>query len=155
MSEIARILAVDAVRARLPAGSKKMLFQHLATLAAGSLGTDQGEILASLNKREKSGVTAYGGGTAIPHGRLAGLLEVHAFFARLAEPIDYEAVDGVPVDLVLMLLSPTDAGVAHLKALAAASRLLRDQETANKLRGARSRDALFALLANDEARDVA
>ena len=155
MSELARILPVNAVRARLPAGSKKMLFQHLATLAAGSLGVDQSEILASLNKREKSGVTAYGGGTAIPHGRLAGLSEVHAFFARLAEPVDYEAVDGVPVDLVLMLLSPPDAGVAHLKALAAASRLLRDQATVNKLRGARSRDALFALLANDEARDVA
>lgn len=155
MTGIATILDLEAVRARLPATSKKMLFQQLAGMAATSVSGDPAAILECLTVRERNGVTAYGAGTAIPHCRHAGLARVRGFFARLAEPIDYGAVDGVPVDLVFLLLSPRDAGPDHLKALAAVSRLLRDAEVAAKLRGARSSDALFALLAGVEARDAA
>ncbi len=155
MGGIDQILDLDAVKPRLPAGSKKMLFQQLASLAAASVGGEPAALLDCLNAREKVGVTAYGGGTAIPHCRSEGLARVRGFFVRLAEPVEYGAVDGEPVDLVFMLLSPTDAGVAHLKALAAVSRLLRGTGMARKLRGARSSDALYALLAGDEARDAA
>lgn len=155
MSDIAQLLEPGAVRARMPAGSKKMLFHHLASLAAGLVGGDVAQILSCLSAREKSGTTGYGAGIAIPHCRHASLPQVRGFFVRLAEPVDYGAVDGAPVDLVFMLLSPTTTGPEHLKALAAVSRLLRDGETQSKLRGARSADALYALLTGDEARDAA
>ena len=77
------------------------------------------------------------------------------YFARLSAPIDYDAVDGLPVDLVFLLLSPPDAGVDHLKALASVSRTFRDRQILAKLRGARSKDALFALLVGEEKRDAA
>lgn len=155
MTGLADILDLDSVRVGLPATSKKMLFQQLASFAATSVDGNAAGILACLSAREKSGSTGYGGGVAIPHCRHASLGRVRGFFVRLAEPVDYAAVDGVPVDLVMMLLSPGDAGVAHLKALAAVSRLLRDEEVQRKLRGARSADAIFALLTGDEARDAA
>jgi PTS system nitrogen regulatory IIA component len=87
---------------------------------------------------------------AIPHGKIEGLGRVFGFFARLTQPIDFNSVDSDPVDLVFLLLSPPDAGADHLKALAAVSRALRNKQTVAKLRGARSRDALFALLAGAE-----
>ena len=84
-------------------------------------------ILASLNAREKLGSTGFGGGAAIPHGKLEGLDRVVGHFARLSTPIDFGAVDGMPVDLVFLLLSPPDAGAEHLKALASVSRAFRDR----------------------------
>lgn len=154
MGGIADIIDLASVRVRVPATSKKMLFQKLAGMAARSVGGDAGGIMTCLNAREKSGGTGYGAGIAIPHCRHAGLERVRGFFVRLAEPVDYGAVDGAPVDLVFMLLSPDDAGVSHLKALAAVSRLLRDAEVVGKLRGARSGDAIFALLTGDEMHDA-
>lgn len=153
--DIAALLDPGAVRARLPAGSKKMLFAGLAGIAAGLVGGDAGAILDCLNAREKQGVTGYGGGIAIPHCRHAGLDRVRGAFVRIAEPVDYGSVDGVRVDLVFLLLSPTTTGPDHLKALAAVSRRLRHPGTASKLRGARSSDALYALLTGSEARDAA
>ncbi|HZF42664.1 MAG TPA: PTS sugar transporter subunit IIA [Sphingomonadaceae bacterium] len=155
MSGLVDILDLDSVRVGVPATSKKMLFQQLAGLAAASVGGDAAAILNCLNKREKNGSTGYGAGVAIPHCRHPDLERVRGFFVRTAEPIDYAAVDEVPVDLVFMLLSPDDAGVAHLKALAAVSRMLRDEGMAGMLRGARTSDAVFALLTGDEARDAA
>ena len=155
MTGIADILDLQSVRVRVSATSKKMLFQHLASLVAASIGGDAAAILHCLNAREKEGNTGYGGGVAIPHCRHAGLARVRGFFVRLAEPLDYGSVDGAPVDLVFLLLSPTDAGAAHLKALARVSRTLRDHRFLAKLRGAGSRDALYALFTMDEARDAA
>lgn len=152
---IAALLTPDAVRARLPAGSKKMLFAGLAGLAAGLVGGNAAEILECLHAREKQGVTGFGAGVAIPHCRHSGLDRVRGAFVRLAEPVDYGAVDGIAVDLVFLLLSPTPTGPDHLKALAAVSRLLRDPDMAGKLRGARSSDALYALLTGNDARDAA
>ena len=155
MTGIADILDLRSVRVRVSAASKKALFQHLANMVAASLDAEASAVLACLHAREKLGGTGYGRGVAIPHCRHAGLERVRGFFVRLADPVDYGAVDGAPVDLVFLLLSPNDAGVTHLKALAAVSRLLRDPDMAGKLRGARSGDAIFALLTGDEARDAA
>lgn len=155
MGGIADILELDSVRIRVAGASKKLVFGQLAAMAAASVGGPAAPILACLNAREKLGNTGYGLGTAIPHCRHASLSRVKGVFVRLAGPVDYGAVDGVPVDLVFMLLSPPDAGVAHLKALAAVSRLLRDADIVRKLRGARSGDAIFALLTDGEARDAA
>jgi nitrogen PTS system EIIA component len=144
------ILAVERIDASLCAANKKALFQQLGLAAGRALQIPARTIAASLAAREKIGSTGFGGGVAIPHGKLEGLERVVGFFARLTAPIDFQSVDGLPVDLVFLLLSPPDAGVDHLKALAATSRALRDQNLVAKLRGARSRDAIYALLCGIE-----
>ena len=155
MSDLSDIVTIEAVEAGFPAANKKALFQHLAAAAARLTGVASKAILAALNAREKIGSTGFGGGSAIPHGKVEGLSRVFGYFVRLPAPIDFQAVDGMPVDLVFLLLSPPDAGVDHLKALASVSRTFRDRQTLAKLRGARSKDALFALLAGEETRDAA
>ena len=155
MNDISGILTLKAVDADLTAANKKALFQQLAIAAGRLTGMPAKKIASSLNAREKIGSTGFGGGTAIPHGKVEGLPHVFGYFARLAGPIDFHAVDGMPVDLVFLLLSPPDAGAEHLKALASVSRTFRDRQTLAKLRGARSKDALFALLAGEETRDAA
>ncbi|HWT11753.1 MAG TPA: PTS sugar transporter subunit IIA [Allosphingosinicella sp.] len=155
MSDLAEILTIEAVDAALAVANKKALFQQLATASARLTGLPAKQAAAALNAREKIGSTGFGGGAAIPHGRIEGLPNVFGYFARLTTPIDFQAVDGLPVDLVFLLLSPPDAGAEHLKALASVSRRFRDRQTLAKLRGARSKDALFALLAGEETRDAA
>lgn len=155
MSDINQILSLAAVDDDLVAANKKALFQQLGTAAARLTGIPAKQIVACLNAREKIGSTGFGGGAAIPHGKLAGLPHVMGYFARLSQPVDFQAIDGMPVDLVFLLLSPPDAGADHLKALATVSRIFRDRQVVDKLRGARSRDAIFALLAGVDARDAA
>lgn len=150
MKDLSAILAVDSVDADMAVANKKALFQQLAAAAARRTGLDPKVILAALNDRERLGSTGFGAGVAIPHGKLEGLSQVFGFFVRLDAPIPFEAVDELPVDLVFLLLSPPDAGADHLKALASVSRALRDRQTVAKLRGARSKDAIFALLAGSE-----
>lgn len=136
----------EAIRHNLAASNKRGLFQQLAQVAGQRLGMEAGEIAAAVAERERLGSTGFGQGVAIPHGKLAGLSRIYCLVARLAEPIDYKAIDERPVDLVFFLLSPPDAGAEHLKALAAVSRAVRHGPTLEKLRGARSRDALAAVL---------
>jgi nitrogen PTS system EIIA component len=155
MNHLSEILAIDSVDAALTAANKKALFQQLGLAAARRTGLDSKEIVASLNDRERLGSTGYGGGVAIPHGRIGGLDKVFGYFARLTTPIDFSSVDRMPVDLVFLLLSPPDAGADHLKALASVSRALRDRQTVAKLRGARSNDAIFALLSGAETLNAA
>ena len=119
-------------RPSLPGGNKRSLLQQLANLAAQRLGVDAAAILASLTEREQLGSTGFGQGVAIPHGKIEGLGRIYCLFARLSEPIDYKAIDGRPVDLVFLLLSPPDAGAEHLKALAAISRVTRNAADARK-----------------------
>ena len=146
-------LDFDAIKTALSGGSKKALLQQLANLAAQRLELDSGAILASV--REQLGSTGFGQGVAIPHGKVEGLKQIYCLFARLAEPLDYKAIDARPVDLVFLLLSPPDAGAEHLKALAAISRVTRHGATLEKMRGARSRDALAAVLMAADERDAA
>jgi PTS system nitrogen regulatory IIA component len=148
-------LDFDAIKTGLPGGSKKALLQQLANLAGQRLGLDSAAILASVSEREQLGSTGFGHGVAIPHGKVEGLKQIYCLFARLSEPLDYKAIDGDPVDLVFLLLSPPDAGAEHLKALASISRVTRHAATLEKMRGARSRDALAAVLMAADERDAA
>jgi PTS system nitrogen regulatory IIA component len=140
-------LGPEAVLARLEAPGKKQVLLDLAQHAAGILGLEAHGIFDVLWERERLGTTGVGYGIAIPHGRVEGLGEVRAFFARLAVPIAFEAVDDRPVDLVFMLLAPEAAGADHLHALAIVSRLLRDAKLCEKLRGAKDAAAIYRLLA--------
>jgi PTS system nitrogen regulatory IIA component len=153
--QLADFLDTDAIKTALPGGNKRSLLQQLANLAAQRLGIDPAAILVGLNEREQLGSTGFGQGVAIPHARIDALERIYGLFARLGEPVDYKAIDGRPVDLVFLLLSPTDAGAEHLKALASISRVTRDAATLERLRGARSRDALAALLMGADELDAA
>jgi PTS system nitrogen regulatory IIA component len=153
--QLSQFLDFEAVRVDLAAGNKRQLLNQLAQIAAARLSIDPPLIADAIAERERLGSTGFGGGVAIPHGKLDKLDRVYALVARLASPIDYKAIDGQPVDLVFMLLSPPDAGAEHLKALAAVSRLVRHGGILEKLRGARSRDAMAAVLIGAEERDAA
>jgi len=148
-------LDFDAIKTSLSGGNKKSLLQQLANLAGHRLDLDSSAILASLTEREQLGSTGFGQGVGIPHGKIEGLKRIYCLFVRLAEPLDYKAIDGRPVDLVFLLLSPPDAGAEHLKALAAISRVTRHAPTLEKMRGARSRDALAAVVMGADERDAA
>jgi PTS system nitrogen regulatory IIA component len=155
MDSLVDILAPDAVAAAMAVPNKKVLFQQLAATAARLQDVDARLVADRLSDRERLGSTGFGGGVAIPHAKIDGLPKVVGLFARLTTPIDFMAVDDMPVDIVFMLLSPTDAGVEHLKALARVSRRLRDRTFVAKLRGAASEDALYALFTNGNGRDPA
>jgi len=145
----------EAIKPALSAGNKRSLLQQLANLAGNRLGLSASAILETLNERETLGSTGFGQGVAIPHGKVEGLSRIYCLVARLSEPIRYKAIDGTPVDLVFLLLSPPDAGAEHLKALAAISRIIRHAPTLEKMRGARTRDALAAVLIGADERDAA
>ncbi|WP_298090902.1 PTS sugar transporter subunit IIA [uncultured Sphingomonas sp.] len=155
MTDFSDMLRHDAVLTGVVTANKKSLFQQLASVAALQTGLDPRVVAEKLAEREKLGSTGFGGGVAIPHGKLEGLPQIVAVFARLAQPIEFQAVDDVPVDLIFALFSPVGAGSDHLKALARVSRRMRDRAFLAKLRGAGSPDALWALLTQDEARDAA
>ncbi|MFL6769491.1 MAG: PTS sugar transporter subunit IIA [Sphingomicrobium sp.] len=155
MMQLSDFLDFEAIRVDLAAGNKRQLLNQLAQIAAGRLSLDPSQIADAIAERERLGSTGFGGGVAIPHGKLDKLDRVYAMVVRLAAPIDYKAIDGQPVDLVFMLLSPPNAGAEHLKALAAVSRLVRHGGIVEKLRGARSRDAMAAVLIGAEERDAA
>jgi PTS system nitrogen regulatory IIA component len=144
--EIADLLAPDAVIASLKAQSKKQLLQELSEHAARLTGLPDRRIFETLIERERLGSTGMGQGIAIPHGRIASLARITGFFARLETPIPYDAVDNQPVDLVFLLLAPEGAGADHLKALARVSRLLRNQQTCEKLRATQKAEVLYSLL---------
>ena len=154
MSDLSDLLRPEAVVFDLSVGGKKALIQAVAGLVAPQVGLDARLVADRLHERERIGSTGFGHGVAIPHGRVDGLAQIVGGFARLAHPVEYQAVDDLPVDLVFLLLSPVDAGADHLKALARVSRTLRDSRLLAKLRGAGSRDALYALFTTDEARDA-
>ena len=153
--QLSEFLDFDAIKPSLSGGTKRALLQQMAQFAAGRLQVDAAEILSSVSERERLGSTGFGQGVAIPHGKIEGLARIYCMFARLSEPVDYKAIDGQPVDLIFLLLSPPDAGAEHLKALAAISRVTRHAPTLEKMRGARSRDALAAVLMGADERDAA
>ncbi len=149
------LVTPGSVLADVSANNRKALFGHVAAVAGPMSGADAKLIADRLADREKLGTTAFGGGIAIPHARLESIDAVRGVFLRLHRPIDFDAVDELPVDLVFALFSPPNAGGDHLKALARVSRAMRDEAFRAKLRGAGSADALYALLSGVEARDAA
>lgn len=148
---LAEIIDARAVLPQLKAQNKKQLLQELAQAISPILAVDHRIIFESLLTREKLGSTGLGQGIAIPHGRLPNIARVYGLFARLATPIAYDSVDGESVDLVFVLISPTQAGADHLKALARISRLLREPETMKKLRGTETSEGLYAILTEPTA----
>lgn len=144
------LLTPEAILPNLKAGSKKQVLQELAKKAAELTGQHERAIFDVLVERERLGTTGVGRGIGIPHGKLPGLTGVLAIFARLEKPVDFEAIDEQPVDLICMLLAPEGAGADHLKALARVSRLLRDPVLCDKVRGAETGDALFAVLSQND-----
>jgi nitrogen PTS system EIIA component len=150
MTKISDLAGPDAIVPNLKAATKKQALQELARTAAALTGVPEAVILDVLMKRERLGSTGLGQGVAIPHGKIEGLTRLQGVFARLAAPIDFDAVDDKPVDLIFVLLVPGHAGADHLKALARVSRLLRDQALCEKLRGSDSADAIYALLTEFE-----
>lgn len=149
--EIADLLSLGGVVDGLKAGSKKQALQELSAIAAAQTAQDERTVFDILLARERLGSTGVGAGVAIPHGKLDGLAQVSAVFARLREPIAFDAIDGRPVDLVFLLLAPEGASTDHLKALALVSRLLRNDRVCARLRGADSAEALYAVLTDTAA----
>ena len=143
---ITDLVAPEAIIPALKVISKKQALQELAARAATLTGQNERSIFEVLLQREKLGTTAVGYGVAIPHGKLPKLEKMFGLFARLERPIDFEAMDGQQVDLLLLLLAPEGAGADHLKALAKVARLMRDQDLAAKLRASRDAQALYAVL---------
>ncbi len=153
--EIADLVAPEGVVAKLKATSKKQALQVLAQRAAKIVGLHERAIVGTLLERERLGTTGVGVGIAIPHGKLTDLDRLHGLFARLDTPIDFDAIDDQPVDLIFLLLAPESAGAEHLKALARVSRLLRDKQLCDKLRGTDNAEALYALLTEQSASHAA
>jgi PTS system nitrogen regulatory IIA component len=145
------VVAPDAVIPALKVNGKKQALQELAARAAQISGQNERTIFETLLQREKLGSTGVGSGIAIPHGKLPKLNKLFGLFARLERPVDFEALDGQPVDLVFLLLAPEGAGADHLKALARVARLLRDPDVARKLRESRDAEAIYAVLAMPSA----
>lgn len=144
--QLSTILQPAAVRSLSQVTSKKRLFQELADLAETVYGLPSGTTLDALQERESLGPTGVGHGVALPHARLAGLTHVAGLFLRLDRPLEFDAVDRQPVDLIFALLAPKDSGVDHLKALALVSRTLRDADMRDKLRANDNPIALHAIL---------
>jgi nitrogen PTS system EIIA component len=141
----------SAISARVSASSKRQVLAVVAEIAARRLGLDAGDILDALLDREAAGSTGVGHGVAAPHARLERLDRMRGVFVRLEQPVDFDAVDDQPVDLVFALFAPKDAGAEHLRALARVSRLLRQSDLREQLRQARTADAIHALLVQESA----
>lgn len=155
MSSLANLIYPATVRAQVAVDSKRNFFPIAGALAASALGLDAAEVAEALLERERLGSTAFGRGMAIPHARIAGLGGVRGMFLQLARPIDFDAIDALPIDLVFVLLSPIDAGADHLKALAQVSRFFRDDAAVERLRGTTSAEAVYAILTGEQTRDAA
>ncbi len=141
------LVTPEAVVANLKATSKKQLLQDLSDRASRLCGLPSREIFDALLHRERLGSTGIGEGIAIPHGKLAKAKSIFGIFARLERPVDFESLDGAPVDLVFLLIAPETSGADHLKALACAARMLRDPGLVATIRATRDHDALYSLIA--------
>lgn len=153
--ELSDILRPDAVKVIANVSSKKRLFQDLGDIVAGAYGLDAAAAFAALQERESLGPTGVGHGVALPHARIAGLDKVVGAFVRIEKPVDFDAVDRQPVDIVFALFAPDGAGVDHLKALALVSRTLRDSNICGKLRANEEPDTLYTILTEAEANRAA
>ena len=149
---LADIIDIRAVLPNVRAATKKQLLQDLSQAMGKCAGVEARSVHETLVSREKLGSTGIGQGMAIPHGKMAAVTRVCGLFARLAAPVDFDAVDGQPVDLVFVLLAPDHAGADHLKALARISRLLRDPGMVEKLRGTDTAEGLYAILTEPAAK---
>ena len=147
--KLSDFLTPDGVVGKLRAADKGRLLTDLAGRAAAVAGLNQADVLRALTAREELGSTGIGGGVAIPHARIAGIDRFFGLFARLERPVDFDAVDEQPVDLVFLLLAPAGADDRHLQALACVSRHLRDGDVVARLRRNEEASGIFAILIPD------
>ncbi|HEV7417563.1 PTS IIA-like nitrogen regulatory protein PtsN [Tianweitania sediminis] len=145
--DLSDLIEASAVMPALKANSKKQLLQLLAEKASSVTGIPEREIFDTILQRERLGSTGVGNGIAIPHGKLSGVKRITGVFARLEQPVDFDALDDQPVDIVFLLLAPEGAGADHLKALSRIARVLRDGETVRKIRGTSDATAIHTFLA--------
>jgi PTS system nitrogen regulatory IIA component len=149
MSSLGDILLPNAIVARARWQGRRQVLAELSGLMARSLGLDARKVHEAVQERERLGSTGVGEGVAIPHARIESLTRPVGGFARLLEPADFEAIDERPADLIFMLLAPTDAGAEHLRALARAARVFRQERIRAALRDAQTNEAVLAILSPD------
>ena len=146
MIDLTALLQNGVILPVLTANSRKQVFHSLCSELAAVTEIDERRIMDAVMERERLGSTGVGEGVAIPHARLEGLTAPLGAFARLAAPVDFEALDNRPCDLVFMLLAPIAAGADHLRALAAVSRAFREPSIRAALRNAQTRDDVCSIL---------
>ena len=137
------------------ATSKKQMLNELCKLASKKFNLDERTLLENLTKREKLGSTAVGNGIAIPHANISGISEPRLLVATLSEGLDFNAADDQPIDIVFLLLAPDNEGSEHLQALALVSRLLRNNELTNKLRGCKSPESAMMVITQTHSEQAA
>ncbi len=155
MTGLEALLSPQGVVPKLKARCKREALSALADISAGLVDAPAEAILTTLLEREQLGSTGVGDGVAIPHGKVEGLNRIIGVFARLETPVNFDALDDQPVDLIFLLLAPENATAAHLKALAKVSRLLRDEDSRTALRGADTAEALWAIAVSNRKSDAA
>ncbi len=153
--DLSDLIQPDAVIPAMRANSKKQVLQLLTEKAAAITGLPEREVFDTILQRERLGSTGVGNGIAIPHGKLPGVKKITGVFARLDQPVDFDALDDQPVDLVFLLLAPESAGADHLKALSRIARVLRDPKMVDNLRSIGDAAALYALLTTQTASHAA
>ena len=146
MNLITSLLKPENVLADFEANSRKRLFEQAGQMFQASLGISASEVFDSLLSRERLGSTALGYGIAIPHGRIKGLKDTSCAFIRLKQPIDFDAPDGMPVDLVFILLAPAAATDLHLQILGELAQMFSDKGMREQLRAAPDAAALHKLI---------
>jgi nitrogen PTS system EIIA component len=150
--DIKEFLSPGDAQVDLPVSDKACLLKELADRAASSLSLPADRILSELLKRETLGSTGTGGGIAIPHARIPGLDKPFGILVRLRQPIDFNAIDSQPVDLLFLLLLPVTSDKEQLNALASVSRILRNSDSVRKLRRSRDSEGLFRAMVLDTAK---
>ena len=146
MNLVSTLLKPENVLAGMEANSKKRLFELASQVLESSEGVPAKDIFESLASREKLGCTALGHGIAIPHGRIKGLKETACAFVRTLEPIDFDAPDSVPVDLLFILLAPEAASDLHLQILAELAQMFSEKGMRDRLRAAPDAETLYRLI---------
>lgn len=153
---IGELLDRRAISPRASAPNKRQALSVIADIAARTFGVDAEDALEALLEREAAGSTGVGQGVAVPHARLPGLDRMRAVVVRLEQPIDFDSVDDLPVDLMVALFAPEEAAASeHLRALARVSRLLRQPEVREQVRQAKSADAIHVVLGSELATTAA
>ncbi len=153
--DLGDLIQPDAVLPALKVNSKKQLLQIMSEKAAALTGLSEREVFDTILQRERLGSTGVGNGIAIPHGKINSVKRIAGVFAQLETPIDFEALDDQPVDIVFLLLAPENAGADHLKALSRIARMLRDPERIAKLRTAHDAGLIYELLTSQPASNAA
>ena len=145
------LVEANAILPALRVTTKKQALQDISDRAAEVSGMSARDIFDALLQRERLGSTGVGGGIAIPHGKMPKTDRIFGVFARLERPIDFDALDGDPVDLIFLLIAPEGAGADHLKALSRIARALRDPGLTSRLRATRDASGLYLLLTQTTA----